>query len=385
MSEKEEIPNENGIENETNENENEEGIEVAEEPQPELSDLPGVGPVTVKKLTEAGITQLNDLITRGPMEISRLTGKDKPDCDKLVAKARVCLEKAGLIQPLFSSGTDVLKVRQTKMGILSTGTKCLDGLLSSTRTKPDGTPIGGIETGSITEVYGEFGSGKTQLCLTLAVMCQKPVEEGGLNGNVLWVDTESTFRPERVIDIVNARNFYPDITKACKDHKKKLCEECSTKNDDPEKILENITCARAIDTSTQKLIMEGAPAIIKQNNIKLIIVDSAVGLYRSEYKGTGELARRQQEISGFVHLLQRIAETYNVVALITNQVQASPMAYGDPIKPIGGNVVGHTSTYRIYLKKSGKKHVAKLEDSPQHEQSEVRYALTVAGVSDPED
>ena len=125
--------------------------------------------------------------------------------------------------------------------------------------------------------------------------------------------------------------------------------------------------------------------MIQENNIKLLVVDSAVGLFRAEYLGRGTLSERQQRLNKFVHLVVRIAETYNCAALATNQVMSSPDTFfGDPTRPIGGNVVAHTSTYRIYFKKSGKKRIARMVDSPHHPEQEVIFTLTEAGVSDPD-
>jgi DNA repair protein RadA len=155
---------------------------------------------------------------------------------------------------------------------------------------------------------------------------------------------------------------------------------------DPQKILDNIIVARAYNSAHQTLILEEVGPLIKEHNIKLIIVDSAVGLFRAEYLGRGTLSTRQQKLNHFVHLLSRIAETYNCVALATNQVMSSPdVFFGDPTRPIGGNVVAHTSTYRIYFKKSGKKRIARMVDSPHHPEEEVIFALGEAGVMDPEE
>ena len=155
---------------------------------------------------------------------------------------------------------------------------------------------------------------------------------------------------------------------------------------DPEKVLDNIIVARAYNSAHQILILEESGPVIKENNIKLIIVDSAVGLFRAEYLGRGTLAARQQKLNHFVHLLVRIAETYNCAALATNQVMAAPdVFFGDPTRPVGGNVVAHTSTYRIYFKKSGKKRIARMVDSPHHPEQEVIFALSEAGVVDPDD
>jgi len=315
-----------------------------------LDSLEGVGPVTTKKLGDAGIHNIMDLIVRGPVEIADITGMDRETAEKIVNKSRLQLVDQGLIAHDFVSATDIYK-RRLEIGKISTGTECLDNLLD-----------GGLETQALTEVYGEFGCGKTQWCHTMCVHVQKPKEEGGLDGRALYIDTENTFRPERIVSIAKANGM------------------------DPEKVLNNIIVARAYNSSHQILILEEAGAVIKENNIKLLIVDSAVGLFRAEYLGRGTLAGRQQKLNHFVHLLVRIAETYNCAALATNQVMASPdVFFGDPTRPVGGNVVAHTSTYRIYFKKSGKKRIARMVDSPHHPEQEVIFALSEAGVVDPED
>jgi len=315
-----------------------------------LENLAGVGPVTTKKLTDAGVHNMMDLIVRGPVEITEITGMDRETAEKIVNKARVQLAEAGLIAQSFENASDIYKRRQD-IGKITTGTNCLDTLFE-----------GGIETQALTEVYGEFGCGKTQFCHTMCVMVQRSPEEGGLNGSVLYIDSENTFRPERIVTIANAHGL------------------------DPERILDNIIVARAYNSAHQTLILEEASNLIKENNIKLIVADSAVGLFRSEYLGRGTLAARQQKLNHFVHLLSRIAETYNCAAVATNQVMASPdVFFGDPTRPIGGNVVAHTSTYRVYFKKSGKKRIARMVDSPHHPEEEVLFALGAAGVIDPED
>ncbi|KAF6243709.1 DNA repair and recombination protein RadA [Nitrosopumilus sp. b1] len=315
-----------------------------------LDSLEGVGPVTTRKLTDAGIHNIMDLIVRGPVEIAEITGMEKDTADKIVNKARQQLVEEGLIAKDFVSATDIYKRRQD-IGKITTGTNCLDTLLD-----------GGLETQALTEVYGEFGCGKTQFCHTMCVNVQKPKEEGGLDGGVLYIDTENTFRPERIVAIAKANEM------------------------DPEKVLDRIIVARAYNSAHQVLILEEAGPIIEEHNIKLIVADSAVGLFRSEYLGRGTLSARQQKLNHFVHLLSRIAETYNCAAIATNQVMASPdVFFGDPTRPIGGNVVAHTSTYRIYFKKSGKKRIARMVDSPHHPEEEVIFALGEAGVIDPDE
>ena len=314
-----------------------------------LENLAGVGPVTTRKLNDAGIQNIMDLIVRGPVEIAELTGMDIDSSSKICEKAREDLVKGGLIAKDFISASELYKKRQT-IGMITTGTDALDTLFA-----------GGIETQALTEVYGEFGCGKTQFCHTMCVQVQKPKAEGGLEGGVLYMDSENTFRPERIVSIAKANGM------------------------DPEKALDNIIVARAYNSSHQQLILEEASRMITENNIKLIVSDSAVGLFRSEYLGRGTLATRQQKLNRFVHLLVRLAETYNVASIMTNQVMSSPdQFFGDPTKPIGGNVVAHTSTYRIYFKKSGKKRIARMVDSPHHPEQEVIFALGEEGVTDPD-
>ena len=314
-----------------------------------LDSLAGVGPVTTKKLSDAGIHNIMDLIVRGPVELAEITGMDKEAAGNIVEKARQALVEGGMISKDFVTASEIYKRRQ-EIGKITTGTECLDLLLD-----------GGLETQALTEVYGEFGSGKTQFCHTMCVNVQKPKEEGGLEGTVLYIDTENTFRPERIVSIAKIQGM------------------------DPEKVLDKIIVARAYNSAHQLLILEEASQMIQENNIKLLVVDSAVGLFRAEYLGRGTLSERQQRLNKFVHLVVRIAETYNCAALATNQVMASPDTFfGDPTRPIGGNVVAHTSTYRIYFKKSGKKRIARMVDSPHHPEQEVIFSLGDAGVIDPD-
>ena len=317
----------------------------------DLADLEGVGPVTKKKLEESGIHNLMDLVVRGPVELGEISSMTPETCEKIVTTARKQLAESGAITKDFASASEIYKRRQN-IGKITTSTEALDKLLG-----------GGIETQAITEVFGEFGSGKTQFCHTMCVMTQRPKEEGGLDGGVLYIDTEGTFRPERVVTIAQAHNM------------------------DPAKVLDRIIVARAYNSAHQVLILEEAGKTIKEENIKLIISDSTTGLFRAEYLGRGTLANRQQKLGRYIRLLARIAEAYNCAVIATNQVSSSPDSFfGDPTRPVGGNVVGHASTYRIYIRKGGKnKRVAKIIDSPHHPASEEVFELGEKGVQDTED
>jgi len=316
-----------------------------------LSDLEGVGPITKKKLEDSGIHNLMDLIVRGPVELGEISSMTSETCEKIVTTARRQLAENGIITKDFTTAAEIYKRRQ-KIGKITTSTEALDKLLG-----------GGIETQAITEIYGEFGSGKTQFCHTMCVTVQKSKEEGGLDGGVLYIDTEGTFRPERVVTIAKAHNM------------------------DPNKVLDKIIVARAYNSAHQVLILEEAGKTIQEENIKLIVSDSITGLFRAEYLGRGTLATRQQKLGRYIRLISRIAETYNCAVIATNQVSTSPDSFfGDPIRPIGGNVLGHSSTYRIYFRKGGKnKRVAKIVDSPHHPLSEAVFELGEKGVQDTED
>lgn len=233
---------------------------------------------------------------------------------------------------------------------LTTGSRALDTLLD-----------GGIESGSITELFGEFRSGKSQLCHTLAVTCQLPVDRGGGEGKCMFIDTEGTFRPQRLVEI--ARHY-------------KLDEGT---------VLGNVAVAKCYNTDHQTNLLHEAAAMMSEHRYSLIIVDSATHLYRTDFIGRGELASRQQHLARFLRMLQRIAEVYGVACVITNQVVATvdSMMGADPRKPIGGNIIAHASTTRLYFKKGkGENRTCKIYDSPCLAEGECTFAITANGIAD---
>lgn len=315
-----------------------------------LDTIEEIGPATKNRLEEAGFKSIKDLVVRGPVEISETTGMEMDKSIYLCNKARVRLEEVGIIDKSFITATKLYNKRKKEERI-STGSKNLDDLLE-----------GGIETRAVTEIYGEYGTGKTQICHTLCLLVQQKKSKEWINNKALYIDTENTFRPERIVSIALSRNL------------------------DPDKALENIIIAKAYNSAHQELIVEQTGPIIDTNKVKLLIVDSAVAHYRAEFLGRATLSDRQQRLNKFMHMLLRIAETYNVAVLATNQIQSSPDAiFGDAFKPTGGHVVAHTSTYRIYLKRSGKNRIARMVDSPYHPEREVLFTLAEQGVSDPDE
>ncbi|MHC1636613.1 MAG: DNA repair and recombination protein RadA, partial [Candidatus Nezhaarchaeales archaeon] len=208
-----------------------------------------------------------------------------------------------------------------------------------------------------------YGVGKTQLCHQLCVTVQLPREKGGLNGAALYIDTEGTFRPERILQIAERFGL------------------------DGKQVLDNVIYARAYNSDHQILIVEEAADLIKENNIKLIVIDSLISHFRGEYLGRETLAVRQQRLNKHIHQLLRLADVYNLAVVVTNQVLANPEAFfGNPQKPAGGNILAHGSTYRIWLRKGKEsKRIAKIFDSPKHPEVEAVFQVTDKGIMDVED
>ena len=313
-----------------------------------IGDLPGVGPATKAKLESGGITSILDLAASTVNELVDNMNITDETAHNLVFEAQKLLREKGYLEKDLVSAQELF-VRRSKLLRCTTYSKNLDALLA-----------GGMETQAVTEFYGEFGSGKTQICHTVCVSAQLPVEQGGLGGSALYIDTESTFRPERIAQIAKAREL------------------------DVGTILNNIYVAKIYNASHLELIIRAIGNLIQQNNVKLVIVDSIISLHRAEFLGRGNLSERQQKLNGIMHRLKRIAEIYNVAVIITNQVLSTPDTFfGDPTKAAGGNIIGHASTYRIYLRKAGKERKAIMIDSPCHPYGDTNFTVTEGGISDP--
>lgn len=314
----------------------------------DIADLPGVGPATKAKLESGGITTILDLAASTTNELVDNLNLTDETAHNLIFEAQKLLRERGYLEKDLVSANELFS-RRAKMLRCTTFSKNLDGLLA-----------GGIETQAVTEFYGEFGSGKTQICHTACVAAQLPVEQGGLSGSALYIDTESTFRPERIAQIARAKEL------------------------EVENILTNIHVAKIYNASHLELIVRAMGSLIQQNNIKLVIVDSIISLHRAEFVGRGTLSERQQKLNAIMHRLKRIAEIYNVAVIITNQVQATPDTFfGDPTKAAGGNIIGHASTYRIYLRKAGVERKAIMIDSPMHPYGDTNFMVTEGGITDP--
>jgi DNA repair protein RadA len=307
-----------------------------------IEDVSGIGEKTAEKLKEAGFTDLMSIAASSAGVLSAAAGIGSDTAEKLIADARSKLKMG------FEPATESLKRRQ-QLGRITTGSKALDDMLG-----------GGIETQAITEMHGAFGSGKSQLGLQLAVNVQLPKEKGGLGGKAIFIDTEATFRPERVQQMAQGAGL------------------------NPEAVLKNIYVARAYNSDHQVILAEKCEELLKKGDVKLIIVDSVSSAFRSDYTGRGTLADRQQKLNRHLHQLQKMADVYNAAIYITNQVMSRPdILFGDPTAPIGGHILGHQATFRVYLRKSkGDKRIGRLIDSPSLPEGEAVFRVVPEGVRD---
>lgn len=308
----------------------------------EIEDLPGIGPATAEKLRAAGYDSIEKVAASSPYALSELLGISADNAKKAIEAARQATNiEVETAQQAYE--------KRKAIGRITTGSKGLDELLG-----------GGVETNGITEVYGRFATGKTQLGFQLAVNVQLPAGKGGLEGAVLFIDTEGTFRPERIEAVAKAAGL------------------------DSKKILDNIFVSRVMTTDQQILTAERADKLVREKNVKLIIVDSLMSLFRSEFMGRGALNERQQKLNQHIHKLQRLADANALAVYITNQVMDNPgILFGDPTQPVGGNIVAHAATTRLYIRKSKEdKRIVRLVDSPNMPEGETVIKITTDGIKD---
>lgn len=309
----------------------------------EIDQLPGVGPATAEKLRDAGYSDLMSIAVASPRELAEAVEIGENTASKIIINARKLADVGN-----FETGT-VLMERRSKIGKITTGSKMFDELLG-----------GGFETQSITELFGEFGSSKTQIAHQLCVNVQLSKDQGGLEAHAFFIDTENTFRPERIVQMAEAYNL------------------------DSDEVLDRIHVARAYNSSHQMLLVEKVLDLSKEIPARLLVVDSLTAHFRAEYVGRGALADRQQKLNKHMHDLLKWSDLNNGAVCVTNQVSAKPDTFfGDPTRPIGGHIVGHTATFRIYLRKSkGPKRIARLIDSPHLPEGEAVFTVTEKGIRD---
>jgi len=340
----------------------------------DLEDLPGVGPATAEKLKDNGFDSYQGIAVASPSELSNTADIGESSASDIINAAREAADIGG-----FETGATVLE-RREKIGKLTWGVDEVDELLG-----------GGVETQSITEVYGEFGAGKSQVTHQLAVNVQLPAEHGGLEGSAIFIDSEDTFRPERIEQMVEGLedDVLEDMMEfhgVAEEGEGDATNEAMF-DDLVESVLDKIHVAKAFNSNHQILLAEKAQEIASSTQdeefpVRLLAVDSLTAHFRAEYVGRGQLADRQQKLNKHLHDLMRVGDLNNTAVLVTNQVASNPDSFfGDPTQPIGGNILGHTSTFRIYLRKSkGNKRIVKLVDAPNLPDGEGVMRVEGAGL-----
>jgi len=334
--------------------EEEQGDEEEEEPAAskrkfeysDLEDIPGIGPATLAKLKEIGYSTVESLATASTHELMK-AGMSEKVASRIISQARQGVDVE------FMSGLEMLEKRKLVRKI-TTSSKTLDDLLG-----------GGIETMSITEFYGEYGTGKSQICHQLSVNVQLPPERGGIDGSCLYIDTENSFRPERITTMAAHLGL------------------------DTDAVLKRIVVAEAYNSDHQILVLEKADEVIKNNGVKLLIIDSLTSHFRSEYLGRDTLVTRQQRLNSHLHKLERLCMAFNLSAVVTNQVMARPDEFfGLGAYPVGGHILGHRSHTRIFVRKAAGgrgNRVARLVVSVDRPEGEALFKIGETGVSDAEE
>eukprot|EP00127_Corallochytrium_limacisporum_P006486 Clim_evm17s229 gene=Clim_evmTU17s229 len=308
----------------------------------------GINAADISKLKLAGITSMKGVSMAMTKDLVKIKGLSEAKIEKIKEAAS---KGVGLH---FISAKELSSVRE-RIFKLTTGSKELDALIG-----------GGPESRSITEIFGEFRTGKTQCCHTLCVTAQLPLELGGAAGKALYIDTEGTFRPDRLRPIAERFDMDPDI------------------------VLENVTYIRVHNSEQQNdIILQAAALMADDRTYRLLIIDSVMALFRCDYSGRGELAERQQRLNQHLARLCRLAEEFNLAVVITNQMTADPggMTFAaDPKKPIGGNIIAHASATRLYFRKGrGESRICKLYDSPDMPEAECTFAIANGGIVDAAD
>ena len=278
------------------------------------------------------------------------TSLDFNSASTIIANARKILIEHEVLAKEFSTADQMLDKRN-KIIRYATGADRFDALLD-----------GGFESQSITELVGEFGSGKSQICHTLCIAANKLTErKHSTSGNIIFIDTENTFRSERAYQIAEQNGL------------------------DPLAVLNTIYHCNVYNSKELESIIDNLDKFIEQYNAKMVIIDSIISLHRAEFSGRGTLAERQQRLGKMLNKLRRYADIYNVAVVITNQVvsYADGSHHGfDCMKAAGGNIVAHGSTYRIFLRKSGKNRVAIMEDSPYQPYQRTKFSISESGIQD---
>lgn len=315
----------------------------------EIKDIPEISPAYVKKIRSMGIERVADLAVANPEDLINAVSIKREDAAQLIWKAQQLLRDNNYLPQQFKPATEELK-RREGLYKMRTGSSAFDALLK-----------GGFETGATWEIYGEFGAGKSQIAHSLAVKALQPLAEGGLDSkNVIWIDTEGTFRPERIVQIATENGL------------------------DTNDVLKRIQLCRIINASNLELVVKELSTFIREMGVRFVVIDSIIAAHRVEFTGRGTLYDKQHRLNVLLKRLTDLTTIQPQLCIVfTNQVVTDPsMMFGDPVKPSGGNVIAHGSTYRIYIRKAGDNRLVKIVDSPYHPYSDVKIHIGAKGIED---
>jgi DNA repair protein RadA len=321
-----------------------------------MEEIPNITSDILDKLRKLNVNSVYQLAVQIPTELAFEISDASIDAEsaaRLIGSARKILTENDLLYRDFSTADNMLEKRN-KISRYPTGSSNFDTFLD-----------GGFESQAITEIAGEFGSGKSQICQTLCAAATLLLENDRLDENatqsIIFIDTENKFKANRIHQIAEQKNL------------------------DPEDILKRIYHCNVYSSEQSELLINDLPKFIEQYNTKLVIIDSIISLHRAEFSGRGTLAERQQRLGKMLSKLRRYADIYNIAVVITNQVvsyaDGSHSGF-DSIRAAGGNIVAHGSTYRIFLKKSGKNRTAIMQDSPSHPYQCVKFSIAEDGIQD---
>lgn len=305
----------------------------------------GISTADISKLQESGLHTIESIAFQTKSQLINDSGISNNQADKIIDTV------SSIFHIGFSLASSYYQQRRNLIYI-QTGSTVLDSILG-----------GGIESNSVTEVFGDFRSGKTQLCYTLAVTCQLLNQDHQSIRKCLWIDSESTFRTERLIPIADRFHL------------------------DSQEVMNNIVWAKAYNTDHQSQLLAKASELMTQSNFSLLIVDSVTNLYRTDYCGKDELNNCQIHLSKFLRKLRQLADEFKIAVLITNQVESQVdggfTIFNSYIKPIHGNITGQFSQTRLYLQKGmGQTRKCQIYQSPSLPQEEASFAITNIGISD---
>jgi DNA repair protein RadA len=302
----------------------------------------------INRLKEAGFHSIDNLAISSPVDVSNALDIKIDEAISICNKAAIKLEERGIIPKGPSIDRNDWSCHNRSY--VKTGSKDLDQLFGGK----------GIETKAVTQFYGQSATGKTQICHTLCVT----VQQLQAHYKSIYIDTEGTFRAERITEIAKAKGL------------------------DPTRVLQKVKCIQPLNSARLEsvLLQDLSQQLTQDSNIKLLVVDSVINPYRGEYAGRGMLSQRQSRLSKIMHLLQNIARVYDIAVVITNQVQTSVSGYGyclnNSDRPMGGNVMAHTSTFIIRLKGDSSCLIAEMKGSPCYPEGTICFGIYEGGIKD---